>query len=191
MNTSRCFVLALVAASANGALAQAVLEEVVVTAQKREQSLQDVPVAVTAFTGERLVESGVRDFFEVSNIDPALIVGKSQTSTSATFSIRGVFTSSQNFGLESSVGLYVDGIYRARQSAMINNLVDVQSVEVLRGPQGTLFGRNTPAGAVSMTSVAPDFEGSEEPDPRRGHARPSSHGFLPGARRIHRRCRGR
>ncbi|MEM0954607.1 MAG: TonB-dependent receptor [Pseudomonadota bacterium] len=139
--------------------AQALLEEVIVTAQKREQSLQDVPVAVTAFTGERLVESGIRDFFEVSNIDPALIVGKSQTTTTATFSIRGVFTSSQNFGLESSVGLYVDGVYRGRQSAMINNLVDLNSIEVLRGPQGTLFGRNTPAGAVSMTTRRPDFDG--------------------------------
>jgi outer membrane receptor protein involved in Fe transport len=141
------------------ALSQAVLEEVIVTAQKREQSLQDVPIAVTAFSGERLQESGVRDFFEVSNIDPALSVGKSQTSTATSFSIRGVFTSSQNFGLESSVGLYVDGVYRARQSAMINNLVDVASVEILRGPQGTLFGRNTPSGAVSMNSRKPDFEG--------------------------------
>ncbi|HKK22068.1 MAG TPA: TonB-dependent receptor [Pseudohaliea sp.] len=140
-------------------LAQQVLEEVIVTAQKREQSLQDVPVAVTAFTGERLQESGVRDFFEVSNIDPALSVGKSQTSTATSFSIRGVFTSSQNFGLESSVGLYVDGVYRARQSAMINNLVDVASIEILRGPQGTLFGRNTPSGAVSLVSRAPDFNG--------------------------------
>mgnify|MGYP002876383759 FL=1 len=141
------------------ALSQAVLEEVIVTAQKREQSLQDVPIAVTAFSGERLQESGVRDFFEVSNIDPALSVGKSQTSTATSFSIRGVFTSSQNFGLESSVGLYVDGVYRARQSAMINNLVDVASVEILRGPQGTLFGRNTPSGAVSLNSRKPDFEG--------------------------------
>ncbi len=153
-------IAAAAAVSAGPSVAQPILEEVIVTAQKREQSLQDVPVAVTAFTGERLEESGVRDFFEVSNIDPALIVGKSQTSTTSTFSIRGVFTSSQNFGLESSVGLYVDGVYRARQSAMINNLVDVQSVEVLRGPQGTLFGRNTPAGAITMTSVRPDFEGT-------------------------------
>ncbi len=144
---------------AGQASAQAMLEEVIVTAQKREQSLQDVPIAVTAFTGERLQESGIRDMFEVSNIDPALIVGKTQTSTTSTFSIRGVFTSSQNFGLESSVGLYVDGVYRARQSAMINNLVDIGSIEVLRGPQGTLFGRNTPSGAVSMFSRQPDFDG--------------------------------
>jgi iron complex outermembrane receptor protein len=142
------------------ALAEGLLEEVVVTAQKREQNLQDVPVAVTAFTGEMLRESGVRDMFELSSIAPSLSVEQTQTSTTTTFGIRGIFTSSQNFGLESSVGLYVDGVYRARQGSMINNMVDVASVEVLRGPQGTLFGRNTPAGAVLITSVVPDFEGS-------------------------------
>ncbi|MEZ5504421.1 MAG: TonB-dependent receptor [Halioglobus sp.] len=141
-------------------LAEGVLEEVVVTAQKREQNLQDVPVAVTAFTGEMLRESGVRDMFELSAIAPSLTVEQTQTSTATSFGIRGIFTSSQNFGLESSVGLYVDGVYRARQGSMINNMVDVASVEVLRGPQGTLFGRNTPAGAVLITSVPPDFEGT-------------------------------
>ena len=141
-------------------LAQGVLEEVIVTAQKREQSLQDVPVAVSAFTGEMLQQSGVKDMFDLQANAPSLIVGSSQTSTTTTFSIRGVFTSSQNFGLEPSVGLYVDGVYRSRQSSMINNLVDVAGVEVLRGPQGTLFGRNTPAGAIQVNSVAPDFEGT-------------------------------
>lgn len=141
-------------------LADGVLEEVVVTAQKRTQNLQDVPVAVTAFTGEMLRKSGIRDMFELSSIAPSLSVEQTQTSTSTTFGIRGIFTSSQNFGLESSVGLYVDGVYRARQGSMINNMVDVAGIEVLRGPQGTLFGRNTPAGAVLVTSVKPDFEGS-------------------------------
>ncbi|MDH3995193.1 MAG: TonB-dependent receptor, partial [Gammaproteobacteria bacterium] len=141
-------------------LAQGVLEEVIVTAQKREQSLQDVPVAVSAFSGEMLQQSGVKDMFDLQANAPSLIVGQSQTSTTSTFSIRGVFTSSQNFGLEPSVGLYVDGVYRARQGSMINNLVDIGSVEVLRGPQGTLFGRNTPAGAIQINSVAPDFEGT-------------------------------
>ncbi|GAB5452124.1 MAG: TonB-dependent receptor [Halioglobus sp.] len=136
------------------------LEEVIVTAQKREQSLQDVPVAVSAFTGEMLTQSGVKDMFDLQVNAPSLIVGQSQTSTTTTFQIRGVFTSSQNFGLEPSVGLYVDGVYRARQGSMINNLVDVASVEVLRGPQGTLFGRNTPAGAIQINSAEPDFEGS-------------------------------
>ena len=114
------------------ASAQAMLEEVIVTAQKREQSLQDVPVAVTAFTGEMLEKSGVKDMFDLQVNAPSLIVGQTQTSTTTTFSIRGVFTSSQNFGLEPSVGLYVDGVYRARQSSMINNLVDIAAVEVLR-----------------------------------------------------------
>ncbi|MEH6591870.1 MAG: TonB-dependent receptor [Halioglobus sp.] len=136
------------------------LEEVIVTAQKREQNLQDVPIAVSAITGEMLAESGVKDILDLQSTVPSLRVSTEQTSTATTFSIRGVFTSGQNFGLESSVGLYVDGVYRARQGSMINNLVDVASVEVLRGPQGTLFGRNTPSGAVSITSVRPDHEGS-------------------------------
>ena len=152
--------LALTAGIPNFALAEGELEEVVVTAQKRKQNLQDVPVAVSAFSGEVLRDSGVRDMFELTSIAPSLTVTAAQTSTTTAFGIRGIFTSSQNFGLESSVGLYVDGVYRARQGSMINNLVDVAGVEVLRGPQGTLFGRNTPAGAITVNSVAPDFEGS-------------------------------
>lgn len=134
------------------------LEEVIVTAQKREQNLQDVPVAVTALSGQTISDNGIKDMFDLQVNAPGLRVDQTQSSTSSNFGIRGVFTSSQNFGLESSVGLYADGIYRARQSSMINNLVDVESVQVLRGPQGTLFGRNTPAGAVIINSVAPDHE---------------------------------
>lgn len=161
MSPFRKSTLALVLATfvSTPVLAQ-VLEEVIVTAQKREQNLQDVPVAVTALTGEMLVQAGARDMFELQTNTPSLRVTQTQNASTASFSIRGVFTSSQNFGLESSVGLYVDGVYRARQSSMINNLVDVGSVEVLRGPQGTLFGRNTPSGAVSVFSVKPDHEGT-------------------------------
>lgn len=136
------------------------LEEIVVTAQKREQNLQDVPIAVSAFTGEMLVQAGVKDVFDLQTSVPSLTVNTSQSASATAFGIRGVFTSSSNFGLESSVGLYVDGVYRARQSSMINNMVDVASVEVLRGPQGTLFGRNTPSGAVLMYSKKPDHEGT-------------------------------
>lgn len=136
------------------------LEEVIVTAQKREQNLQDVPVAVSQFSGEALQRSGVQDLFQLQTSAPSLIVNQEQSASNTAFGIRGVFTSSQNLGLESSVGLYVDGVYRARQGSMINNMVDIQSIEILRGPQGTLFGRNTPAGAVQINSVAPDHDNS-------------------------------
>ncbi|CAA0094876.1 Pesticin receptor [Halioglobus japonicus] len=151
---------AVLAGTAATSFAEGALEEVVVTAQKRTQNLQDVPVAVTAFSAEMLRESGIRDMFELSTIAPSLSVEQTQTSSNTTFGIRGIFTSSQNFGLEPSVGLYVDGVYRSRQGSMVNNMVDIASIEVLRGPQGTLFGRNTPAGAILINSVAPDFEGS-------------------------------
>ena len=137
---------------------QGLLEEVIVTAQKRAQNIQDIPVAVTALSGEELVEHGITDMFDLQQNAPALRVGQSQTATTANFNIRGIGTSSQNFGLESSVGLYVDGVYRARQSALINELADVERVEVLRGPQGTLFGRNSSAGAVLLNTVAPSHE---------------------------------
>jgi iron complex outermembrane recepter protein len=137
---------------------QVLIEEILVTAQKREQNMQDVPVAVTAYSGRMLEESGIKDIRELSAIAPALQSNQSQTSTTSSFSIRGIGTSAQNFGLESSVGLYIDGVYRARQSSIINNLVDVQAVEVLRGPQGTLFGKNTPSGAITMTTVRPGHE---------------------------------
>lgn len=129
------------------------IEEIIVTAQKREQNIQDVPVAVTAYSGRMLEESGIKDVRELAAIAPALTSSQSQTSTTSSFSIRGIGTSAQNFGLESSVGLYIDGAYRARQSSIINNLVDIAAVEVLRGPQGTLFGKNTPSGAINMTTV--------------------------------------
>ncbi len=161
IRTSLAAITALTAVASTSTLyAQGTLEEVIVTAQKREQSLQDVPISVSAFNAEMIEKSGVKDMFDLQVNAPSLFVQQTQTSTTTNFQIRGVFTSSQNFGLESSVGLYVDGVYRARQGSMINNLVDVGGVEVLRGPQGTLFGRNTPAGAVQINSVAPDFEGT-------------------------------
>ena len=122
------------------------LETIIITAQKRAQNLQEVPVAVTAINGSELAQSVIKDVFDLRTNVPSLATFQSQSATQSSFAIRGVGTSSQNFGLESSVGLYVDNVFRSRQNSIINNLVDIDSVEVLRGPQGTLFGKNTPSG---------------------------------------------
>jgi Outer membrane receptor for ferrienterochelin and colicins len=150
--TPVCLAFAVSVASA------ADIETIIVTAQKREQNIQDIPVAVTALSGERLTQLTISDVFDLQQSVPSLLVRQNQVATTSTFSIRGVGTSGSNFGLESSVGLYVDGVYRARQNSMINEMVDIEAVEVLRGPQGTLFGRNTPSGAVLMKTVAPQQE---------------------------------
>ncbi|MDA0707238.1 MAG: TonB-dependent receptor [Proteobacteria bacterium] len=135
-----------------------IFEEIVVLAQKRAQNIMDVPVAVSAVSGTQMVEAGIKDMADLQQNVPNLIVSASQTATTSTFSIRGISSTSNNFGVDSSVGLYVDGVYRSRQSSMINDLIDVEAVEVLRGPQGTLFGKNTPAGAVQVRTVAPSHD---------------------------------
>lgn len=137
----------------------ATLERIVVQAQKTPQNLQAIPVAVTALSNEDLVQTASRDIFDLQNYVPAFAAFQSQSVTNSGFSIRGIGTSAQNFGFESSVGLYVDGVYRSRQNALINDLVDISALEILRGPQGTLFGKNTAAGAMTVTSVAPSHDG--------------------------------
>ena len=147
-----------IAASCTPSLAysqDSALEHITVQAQKTSQNLQEVPVAVTALSGDDLIETVVKDVFDLQNYVPAFGAFQNQSVTNSGFSIRGIGTSSQNFGFESSVGLYVDGVYRSRQNALINDLVDIAAIEVLRGPQGTLFGKNTAAGAMTLTSVAP------------------------------------
>ena len=161
LRTTSVLVVFVMASIGSASQAQ-LLEEITVTAQKRDQNQQDVPVAVTAFSGSQLSEIGVTDVFDLQAYVPSLVVGQAQNSTSSNFAIRGVGTSSQNYGLESSVGLYVDGVYRARQSSLINELVDIDNLEVLRGPQGSLFGRNTPSGAVIISSRQPEFRNTAE-----------------------------
>ena len=138
-----------------GQNSEPVLEEIIVTIKGRESSQMTVPVALTSVTGADIDESGIRDMFELQQNVPSLIVGQSQSTTTSNFAIRSVGSTSNNFGVESSVGLYVDDVYRSRQSSMINELIDVASVDVLRGPQGTLFGKNTAAGAISIRTLRP------------------------------------
>jgi len=149
-------VLALIINPVN--LSAQTLEEVIVTAQKREENLQEVPVAVSVYGETFLSENSIKDVVELMTSVPGLIVGSNQSSSTGSFSIRGIGTSAQNFGLESSVGLYIDGVYRARQSSMINQLVDIEAIEIVRGSQGTLFGKNSASGAVLFRTVKPSHE---------------------------------
>lgn len=140
-----------------GAMAQAP-DVITVTAQKREQTLQETPVSVAVVTDEAIQQSQVRDAADLQTLVPSLRVAEFASSTNTEFALRGIGTSSFNAGLEPSVGVFVDGVYRPRSGAAINDLLSVERVEVIRGPQSTLFGRNTPAGVVSFITKEPEFE---------------------------------
>ncbi len=134
-------------------------EEIVVTATGRAAALQDVPIAVTAVGGEQLQNSGVQDLRDVTQLAPSFEMGTGQSNSSGTTArIRGIGTGSDNPGFEGAVGIFIDGVYRARAGAALADLPELERVEVLRGPQGTLFGRNTSAGAISVVTAGPDFD---------------------------------
>jgi iron complex outermembrane receptor protein len=136
-------------------------EEIVVTATRRDQALQDVPVAVTPVTAEMIQNSGIRDVQDLTSVAPSLQFNVSESESSATARLRGVGTQGSNPGLESAVGIFVDGVYRARNGVALTDLGQVQQIEVLRGPQGTLFGRNTSAGLITITTESPDLNDFE------------------------------
>jgi outer membrane receptor protein involved in Fe transport len=136
-----------------------VTDEIVVTATGRAAAIQDVPLAVTAVSGEQLENSGVQDLRDVTQVAPSLQMGTGQSNSSGTIArIRGIGTGSDNPGFEGAVGIFIDGVYRSRAGAALADLPELERVEVLRGPQGTLFGRNTSAGAISVVSAGPGFE---------------------------------
>jgi iron complex outermembrane receptor protein len=131
------------------------VDEIVVTAQKREQSLQDVPIVVTSVSGQLMRDAGVRDIRELSLLTPGLTVTATTNETIVTARIRGVGTVGDNPGLESSVGVVVDGVYRPRNGVGFGDLGEVTRIEVLKGPQGTLFGKNTSAGVINVITAGP------------------------------------
>ncbi|MEH6610669.1 MAG: TonB-dependent receptor [Halioglobus sp.] len=148
--------LALTIAPVSQTMAQLMLEEVIVTAQKREQSLQDVPIAVSAMSGEKINDNGIVDLEELALNIPNFNINKGAANPN--IFIRGV-GSGTNAGFEQSVGMYIDGIYSGRaQLAAVPLTLDLQRVEVLKGPQGILFGKNTIGGAVNITTARPDHE---------------------------------
>ena len=134
-------------------------DTIVVTATKRAQSLEDVPVAVTVVNAEQLERSGVQDIKRLDALASGFKIQSSNTeSQGTTLRIRGVGTTGNNVGLESSVGVFLDGVYLSRPGVALGDLPDVEQIEVLRGPQGTLFGRNTSAGALVIQSRKPNLQ---------------------------------
>src|SRR5690349_2321393 len=148
-------------AFAQAATGDSGVEEVVVTARRREESLKDVPVAVTAVSGERLAATGAVDITTLQQSTPNLTVQVARGSNSTLISfIRGVGQQDPLWGFEPGVGLYIDDVYVARPQAAVLDIFDVQRIEVLRGPQGTLYGRNTIGGAIKY--VTAKIEGDPE-----------------------------
>jgi len=133
------------------------VDDIIVTAQKREQSLQDVPIVVTSLSAEVLQDAGVRDIKDLQILTPGLTVTSTTTEASTTARIRGVGTVGDNPGLESSVGIVIDGVYRSRNGVGFGDLGELSRIEVLKGPQGTLFGKNTSAGVINILTEAPSF----------------------------------
>ena len=130
-----------------------VLEEVTVTAQRRSQSLQEVPIAVTAFSGDDILLRGMSDISELAQSVPSLTLEPSRaTNTTLTAFIRGVGQQDPLAGFEQGVALYIDDVYMARPQGALLDLYDVERVEVLRGPQGTLYGRNAVGGAIKYVT---------------------------------------
>ncbi|MEM6828713.1 MAG: TonB-dependent receptor plug domain-containing protein, partial [Pseudomonadota bacterium] len=131
---------------------------IIVTATRRAQDVQDIPIAVTAISPEALNNQGVDNIREVTDLAPSFTSSQAQiASGSVVLRIRGVGTTSNNIGFESAVGIFIDGAYQSRPGVALNEFVDIERVEVLRGPQGTLFGRNTSAGALNITTKRPEL----------------------------------
>jgi len=133
--------------------------EIIVTATRRADRLSNVPIAISAVTAASLQNSGANDIRQLQQLSPSLIVNAtSSESTGGVARIRGVGTIGDNPGLESSVGVFIDGVYRSRSGVALTELGAIDSIEVLRGPQGTLFGRNATAGLINIQTQKPSFE---------------------------------
>lgn len=156
----RCLTLAAAVLSAISAqsFAQQSMEEVVVTATKRTESIQDVPMSVSVISGEVLERAEVRDLLDLQSVVPSLRVPQFQNSIQTNFVIRGFGNGANNPGIEPSVAVFVDGVYLSRSQARISDLPNIQQIEVLKGPQSTLYGKNASAGVISVTTKAPEFE---------------------------------
>lgn len=133
------------------------IEEIITTATKREQTLQETPVAVSVVSAEVMQQAQVRDVKDLQAMIPSLRISQLQTSGNTNFIIRGFGNGANNAGIEPSVGVFIDGVYRSRSAAALADFPDLERIEVLRGPQSTLFGKNASAGVISVTTAKPDL----------------------------------
>lgn len=138
------------------------LNDIVVTAQRRSERLQDVPIAITAADSDMLSTAGVENISNIQAISPSITFRATNISSStANVIIRGLGTTGNSRSFEGSVGVFIDGVYRTRAAAALQNFLDIDNLQVLRGPQGTLFGKNTTAGALLLSSATPSLSEAE------------------------------
>ncbi len=133
-------------------------DEIIVTATKREQTLQEVPIAVTVTSAETIEQATILDINDLQTVVPSLRITTLQNAGATNFIIRGFGNGANNAGIEPSVGVFIDGVYRSRSGAQIGDLPRLQRAEVLRGPQSTLFGKNASVGVISLVTEKPSFE---------------------------------
>ena len=134
--------------------------EIIITATRRNQTLSNVPIAVSAVGQEALKNSGANDIRALNQLAPSLLVSSTGNEANGSARIRGIGTVGDNPGLESSVAVFIDGVYRSRTGSGLSELGEIERVEVLRGPQGTLFGRNASAGLINIVTAKPSVRRS-------------------------------
>ena len=170
--TGSAFAQAAAPATAPASVAADDLQHVTVTAQKREQTLQDVPISVSVTNAATIEKAHIVDLIDLQSVVPSLKVSQFNAVGQTNFVIRGFGNGAGNDGIESSVGVFVDGVYRSRTSSALDDLPEIERVEVLRGPQSTLFGKNVSAGAINIVTAKPQFKwgGSASLDAGNFHA---------------------
>ena len=139
---------------------QQTVEEVIVTATKTEKTLQEVPVAVSVVSGDTIEKANITDILDLKAVVPSLDTRQRTTSTQSSFYIRGFGNGDYNQGIEPSVAVFIDGVYRSKMQSQISDLPLIERIEVLRGPQSTLFGKNATAGVINVVTKKPSFEKS-------------------------------
>jgi iron complex outermembrane receptor protein len=158
-----CLVVPMVAAqgdTANDNQGQMALEEIIVTARKREESLQETPVAISAFSAEALEVAGIANTRDLQESVPGLIFSEQGNKAPSIF-IRGIGQKEANAALDPGVGVYINSIYIARTDSQLLDVIDTESIQVLRGPQGTLFGKNNTGGALLINTIVPHTDALE------------------------------